>query len=144
MTNATGYLAQRTDSVYGRYRYTVITRYENRGTTPLYLGRCFPETPQPLFSVDLSDRSQGESAYTQIWACVGHNKQFQIVPGAVRIDTLVVEGPNTYQGGTTIGYGKVRGTYRVRFLVRTSAGDGAPDANQALGLSNPFIVTTDK
>ena len=52
-TDATGYVAQEFERPWGqpRYRFTVISRFENRGLVPLYLGRCYPDSTKPLFSV---------------------------------------------------------------------------------------------
>jgi hypothetical protein len=140
-TDATGYVAVRIPGQ-PRYRFTVITRYENRGVVTLYLGRCFPNSPQPLFGAALATPGTGESAYATIWACVGHDKQFAIEPGEVRLDTLQVEGPNSFDGRTHEPFGVTEGDFRLYFDVRLNAGDGGPDAPDALKLSNAFRVRT--
>jgi hypothetical protein len=143
-TDTTGYVAQR---IWGAgdtsiYRFTVISRFENRGAAPLYLGRCFPTSPQPLFDVVVADSSTAESGYAQPRACVGHDQQFEIIPGAVRIDTLQVEGPNTFDGRTHQPIGITEGRFRLYYDVRLSPGDGAAPAPDSLRVSNAFVVRT--
>src|SRR4249919_3890048 len=62
-TDATGYLAHRLPGTLPRYQFRIIGRFENRGTSTVYLGRCFPNSPQPLFSV--VSTTTVESGYSQ-------------------------------------------------------------------------------
>jgi hypothetical protein len=140
-TDTTGYTAVRIPGTLERYRFAVITRYQNRGATPVYLGRCFPQTPRPLFSVDIVEPATEESGFGQVWACVGHDDQFEILPGAARTDTFVVEGPNAFDGRTNEPFGVTKGIFRMYFDVRTARGDGAPEAPLAQRLSNAFRVS---
>src|SRR5689334_262401 len=84
-TDATGYVAYKLEGSLPRYQFRIISRFENQGTATVYLGRCFPNSPQPLFSV--VSTSTVESGYSQVWACVGHDRQFAIRAGEVRVDT---------------------------------------------------------
>lgn len=140
-TDATEYTAHRFEGTgqLSRYRFTVISRFRNPTSATLYLARCFPNTPRPLFSVLAADRSF-ESAYAQPSGCVGHDQQFEIPPGAVRIDTLQVDGPNSFDGHTQEPYGVKEGTFRLFFDVRIARGDGAEPAPDALRMSNAFVV----
>ena len=139
-TDATGYLAYRLPESLPRYQFRIVSRFENRSAGTLYLGRCFPDSPQPLFTV--FNTVPVESGYTQGWACVGHDRQFAIRPGEVRIDTLVVEGPNMFQGGTHVPIGVTEGDFRLYFDVRLAPGDGAPAAPDSIKVSNVFRVRT--
>lgn len=145
MTDATGYVAHRipgSGSV-RRYRFTVITRYANRGAASLFLGRCFPTSPQPLFTVAVVHRdSLVRSGYEYAWACVGHDKQFEVPPGVIRVDTLQVEGPNMFDGVTHQPLGVTAGRFKLYFAVRLAAGDGAPGAPLPVRYSNEFLVRT--
>jgi hypothetical protein len=146
MTDATGYVAQQ---IVGsarpiRYRFTVITRFQNRSVAPVYLARCFPSSPQPMYSIGSADGSATESAYAPIWGCVGHDNQFEILPGAVRVDTFSVQGPNLYDEIQQQGLGATSGTLRLSLLVASARGDGAREAPGSLGVSNAFIVRTAK
>jgi hypothetical protein len=139
-TDATGYLAHRLPGSLPRYQFRIISRFENQGTSTVYLGRCFPRSPQPLFSVVAT--TSVESGYSQVWACVGHDQQFAVRAGETRVDTLLVEGPNTFQGGTNTPLGMTEGDFRLYFDVRLAAGDGAPSAPDGIKLSNAFRVRT--
>ena len=139
-TDATSYVAVGIPR--GRYRFTVISRFENRGAATLYLGRCYPNSPHPLFGVELATPTSQKSAYSGIFACVGHDKQFAIQPGVVRIDTLQVQGPNAFDGHTHEPLGVTNGEFRLYFDVRLAPGDGAPSAPNGLHLSNTFRVRT--
>jgi len=140
-TDATGYVAVRIPGQ-ERYRFTVISRFQNRGAATLYLGRCFPNSPQPLFGANLATPTPEGSAYSGIFGCVGHDKQFAIQPGGVRFDTLQVEGPNAFDGRTHEPFGVTNGDFRLYFDVRLAPGDGAPSAPDSLHLSNTFRVRT--
>lgn len=140
-TDATGYVAARIPGE-DRYRFTVISRFQNRGSATLYLGRCFPDSPQPLFSADLAAPGAQESAYSSFFSCVGHDQQFAIPPGAVRFDTLQVAGPNAFDGRTHAPIGVTSGDFRLFFDVRLAPGDGAPSAPDSLQRSNAFRVRT--
>ena len=138
-TDATGYVAHRLPGNLPRYQFRIIARFENRGAATLYLGRCFPDSPQPTFTVQ--NTGPAESGYEQAWACVGHNRQFVIQSGEARVDTFVVEGPNTFQGGKNVG-GVAEGDFRLYYDVRLAPGDGAPPAPDSTKLSNAFRVRT--
>src|SRR5215475_4935404 len=112
-TDATGYLAYRLPESLPRYQFRIISRFENRTAATLYLGRCYPNSPQPLFTI--WNTIPVESGYSQTWACVGHDRQFAIRTGEVRVDTLLVEGPNEFQGGTNIPIGVTEGDFRLYY-----------------------------
>lgn len=141
-TDSTAYHAELINAEYHRYRFTVISRFDNVSDTAVFIGRCFPTSPGPTFGVFLTSPAGGESGYDPVWGCVGHDQQFEVLPGAVRYDTLVVEGPNAYPSGSTVGIGRTSGTFRLWLDVRTARGDGAPRAYFGLSLSNAFVVTT--
>jgi hypothetical protein len=139
-TDVTGYIAYCLPESLPRYQFRVVSRFENRGAATLYLGRCFPDSPQPLFTI--FNTVPVKSGYGQIWACVGHDRQFAIRAGEVRIDTLLVQGPNAFQGGTHVPIGVTEGDFRLYFDVRLAPGDGAPAAPDSVKLSNVFRVRT--
>ena len=144
MTNATSYVAERiagsTRPV--RYRFAVITRFQNRSAAAVYLDRCFPDSPQPIYGIGVADSSGRESAYAPFWACVGHNNQFEVLPGAVRVDTFVVEGPNMFDEVKQQAIGATTGKFRLSLSLRGVPGESAPQLPGTLGVSNAFIVRT--
>jgi hypothetical protein len=141
-TDASWYLADPIESsgTPPRRHFRVITRFENTTSVPLYLGRCFPDSPRPLFTVAVADTKPRDSAYGQIWGCVGHSNQFQIVPGAFRVDTFDVSGPNEFPSGNPVGIGTVQGLFQMFFDVRLEPGDGAEPAPREFEFSNVFNV----
>ena len=138
-TDATGYVAYRLVGDLRRYQFRIIARFQNRGASTLYLDRCFPDSPQPKFTI--WNTAPVASGYSQTWACVGHNRQFAIQPGQVRVDTFAVEGPNAFQGSTNVG-GVTEGDFRLYYEVRLGVGEDAPDAPDSMKLSNTFRVRT--
>lgn len=140
-TDATGYVAHRIaeSGAYVRYRFTVITRYENRGTATLILDRCLPTSPQPLFTVVSTD-SAIESGYDYVWGCVGHDDQFELPPGALRVDTLRVEGPNRFEQGKLTGIGATSGRFKLSFSVGYASSGGSSHAPAPIRYSNEFLV----
>ena len=145
-TDATGYLAE---PIVGtvrplQYQFKLITRFENRSRSPVFLGRCYPNSPQPIYSIVSADGSALESAYNPNWACVGHDSQFQLLPGAVRVDTFTLQGPNVFDPSKQQAVGATSGMFRLALSVRSAPGDGAPAAPGSLGMSNAFVVRTSR
>jgi len=138
-TDATGYVAHRLPGDLARYQFRIVARFENRGAATLYLGRCFPDSPQPKFTI--WNTTPVASGYAQTWACVGHNRQFAIQSGQARVDTFVVEGPNAFQGSTNVG-GVTEGDFRIYYDVRFAPDDEGPDPPDSIKLSNAFRVRT--
>ena len=138
-TDATGYVAEWIVGTQPRlYQFPVITRFENRTAAPVLLGRCLPDSPQPRYAIVQADFSRVGPAYNPEWACVAHNKHFQLLPGAVRVDTFRIQGPNLFPSRVAIG-----GVFRLKLFVRTASGD-APTAGDSLGISNAFVVRRSK
>jgi len=146
MTDATGYVAEPVAGSAGpvRYRFRIITRFQNRSTAPVYLARCDLASPQPIYFLFPADSSASESDYNPFWACVGHDKQFEVLPGAVRVDTFRIVGPNAFDGTHPQGVGATDGAFRLSLDVRSTSGDGAPRVPGSLGRSNAFVVRTSK
>lgn len=131
--------------VHTRYHFRLVSRFENRSKQPIYLHRCFRNSEQPLFSVVNVDSAsvgdwKNEPAYAQPWACVGHDRQFEILPGEVRIDTLEVEGPNSFNGRTGEPHGRVEGTFRLYFEAHTGRDERSQWIPYRNRVSNPFTV----
>lgn len=146
MTDATGYVARQIAGTAQpvQYQFTVITRFQNRSSAPVYLGRCYPTSAQPKYGIGAADGAAVESAYNPNWACVGHDNQFEILPGAVRIDTFLVQGPNSFDVIKQQAIGATDGVFQLFLAVASAPGDGAPPAPSSLGMSNAFVVRTSK
>lgn len=144
VTDATGYVAQR---VVGsarpiQYRFTVISRFQNRSAAAVYLARCYPDSPQPIYGIGAADSSAVASAYEPFRACVGHESQFEVLPGTARVDTLHVQGPNVFDGVRQRALGATSGVFRLKFFVSSARGYRVPGARDTLVVSNAFIVRT--
>jgi len=86
-----------------------------------------------------ADSATVGSAYSPIWGCVGGNNQFEVLPGAVRVDTFLVVGPNSWDGITNQPLGATDGIFRLFLIVSraTAIGEVSPG-------SNAFVVRTAK
>ncbi len=122
--------------------FTLIATFTNQGATPVYLARCFPDTPIPIYSVRMVDSPDDAlgSAYSPVWACVGHDQQILVAPGSTRTDTLLMAGPNGTVGVTHQPLGALSGSMRLSYQVQSCPGDGQCPIREA-GLSPPFSVT---
>lgn len=135
--------------VHKRYHFTLISRFENRSRESVFLATCNPDSKEPLFTVVGVDSatafdSATEPAYATVWGCVGHDRQIEVGPGLVRIDTLEIQGPNSFNGHTGEPHGKTEGTFRLYFEARRGRGERAPWIPYADRVSNPFRVRTSR
>ena len=123
------------------YGFTVVASYENRTDRPLYLARCYPDSPTPIYGVRVVDPEDEEAAYSPVWACVGHNWAIPVQPGETRVDTLEVVGPNAFDGETGVPFGVLEGEFYVSYQVQI-----CPEEDlrcflvDAAGYSNNFEV----
>ena len=144
MTDATGYVAHVTGIAppAQEFQFTVIARFENRSAAAVFLARCFPTSPQPIYAIVTADGSATEVAYNPDRACVGHSNQFQILPGAVRVDTFLVRGPNAFDEIKQQAIGVTSGEFRFDAVRGKRSGRRRPSAPGSLGISNAFVVRT--
>jgi len=143
-TAHTSYVAryEGSEGLHRQYGFTLVARIENRGGTAVYLARCYPDTPYPIYGVELVDGEDPVgAAYSRVWACVGHDRQIRVDPGEVRTDTLHIRGPNTFDGRTGQPFGSLVGRMRLRYEVQTCPGDGACRVGGGAGASNVFTIT---
>jgi hypothetical protein len=127
------------DDRYRRYRFAVVARYTNRTSAPVYLDRCGPDGRTPRYGVGLAGGRPGRSAYHPQWGCRGGGAQLEVGPGASRVDTLRLAGPNSFSSAG-LGLGEVAGPMRLWYPVhacRDELGCLLPDS---LGRSNTFEV----
>jgi hypothetical protein len=145
-TDRTAYVATRVggEGVYTQYGFRVEARFNNMSRDTLYLARCYPESPTPIYGVELVDTPAASfregAAYSGAWACVGHDRQIAVAPHSSRVDTLLIRGPNAWDGVSHIPFGTLTGRMRLRYEVQRCRGDGACAASGDAGRSNPFDV----
>jgi hypothetical protein len=142
-TDATAYTATRvtTGPRSPGYQVAVVSTFTNRGSTPIHLARCYPDSPTPIYGVDFLGRSDDErSAYDPDWACVGHRKPITVMPGASRVDTLHLRAPIGSHGRTISGYGAATGRMRLRYMFEDCRSAGACHLPADVEVSNVFEV----
>jgi hypothetical protein len=143
-TDQTEYVAQydRTVGPQDIYGFTVSARFENRTEAPIYLARCYPDAPNPIYNVAL-DNGRGiyESVgYRTVQGCVGHDNHIIVQPGETRTDQLLIRGPNSWSDDSAVPKDALAGQFRLIYtahfcpeLIRCER----PDAMQ---YSNVFTV----
>lgn len=130
---------------FDQYEFTLVATFTNPTAATLYLGRCYPDSPGPMYGIELVQPENPDgAAYDAAWACVGHQRQFAIPPGRSRVDTLRVRGPGSWDGATHDHLGVLEGLFRILYVVRTEPGDGAPAAPREVRASNVFEVRLDR
>lgn len=100
------------------YGFTIIARYENTTADTLYLPRCRPRDRTPEYGVEAIDDTTKESAYDGVWLCVG-DSPIVVAPHTARVDTLGIEGPNSFDGKTKAPLGTLEGEFRLIYTVST-------------------------
>jgi len=131
--------------VHKQYHFPIISTFTNRSADTVFLGRCYPDSKQPLFSVVGIDSATAFDhatmpAYATGWACVGHDRQIEIAPGKARVDTLEIQGPTSFSGITGAALGILEGTFRLYFEAHKGRGERSPLMPFSQRTSNPFTV----
>lgn len=127
---------------YRIYGFSVVAQFLNATDAPVYLARCYPTSPHPIYGVvTISGDPAPISGYDPNYACVGHDQQVVVAPGALRTDTLHLTGPNAFDGITKQPYGVLAGQMRLLYQVSACPGDGGcAGTSPARQLSNTFEV----
>lgn len=128
----------------GEPRRVILVHHHPTNTTnrTVYLARCTPASPQPIYSIELieSNGSDWGSAYSPAWGCVGHDQQIAVVAGGTRVDTFHITGPNSWDGVTHKPFGTLTGRMRLVYAVQSCRGDGQCPLPSSTGRSNAFFV----
>jgi hypothetical protein len=104
-----------------RYAVTLAAQLSNGLSVPLYLQRCYPDTPYPIYGVVSAEEGR-EAAYNPVWACVGHGSPIVLRAGETRTDSLRVLGPNAWDGHTNMPFGDLVGRFRLSYAIGTCRG----------------------
>ncbi len=143
-TDAGQYVARPSggSGTYQLYSFRLIATYRNERSDTVFLANCFPNVPTPTYGVVLANGSRSTTVgYNPTYACVGHDQQIAVPPGQSHTDTLIVQGPNMWDGKTGIPFGIMEGRFTLLYQAQTCRGDGMCRLPESFGLSNPFEVT---
>ena len=99
------------------YIFKLVARYHNPTADTLYISRCMPSDPTPEYGIVPVADSTEDAAYDPIWACVGHDRPVVVAPHATRLDTLQIEGPNSWDGKTNAPLGVFEGEFKLIYKV---------------------------
>ena len=124
---------------YRTYAVTVVARLTNRTSRPVYLQRCYPDTPYPIYAIVSAEEGR-EPAYNPVWACVGHDQPIVVLAWHTRIDSLRISGPNTWDGLTNKPLGDLVGRFRLSYSVFTCPSVRGCEVAGRVGESNDFEV----
>ena len=119
----------------------VVLRLNNESGNPVYLSRCSPSFPGPIYGVELVvDKDQ--SAYSLAWACSVGTPAITVPPAGTRFDTLHLFGPTAFDGVTHAPIGTLAGRFYVIYETQGCVQQAplCPGASAPL-YSNPFRVT---
>ena len=142
VTDQASYVAQQErGGSHPSYGFNVVARFVNLTTRTVYLARCYPDSPHPIYSVELVDQEDDwGAAYNGAWACVGHENPIAVAPGATRTDTLHLTGPNFWPSGSNQHEGVLEGRFRLRYRAQSCRAETGCDLPGAVARSNVFEV----
>jgi len=127
------------------FEFTIVADYRNPTSDTLFIENCGPGSTRPIYQIIPSSGIESvESAFDPAWACVGHDEQLALAPGAVRVDTFMISGPTGFSAITLEPHGFFEGWWRLTYFVGTERGDGSPLAEQSVGLSNVFEIRVER
>lgn len=105
----------------GRYAFTVIVHYVNRTDGPIYFARCAVDSLTPSHSVPTAG-GVSRSGYDAASACSAF-PALELRPGDARTDSLLLQGPNAYDGLTGQPLGVLEGDFLLEYQTRRCAAD---------------------
>lgn len=124
------------------FGFNVLLRVENVGSGTIYLSKCNPSDDLPVYGI--LPAAPGEpyaSAYSPVWACVGHSEAIRLDPGERKTFELRIRGPNTWDGHTGEPQGELTGPMRIVIGVRGTRPWNQTVGGEPPGISNVFEVT---
>lgn len=126
---------------YRVYGFTMVARFSNQSSEPVYLARCGATSTGPIYGVALvSPDDKWGSAFDPAWACPAHGAPLRVEPGELRTDTLHFTGPNAFDGLSGRPLGAIEGAMQLQYAVQWCPGDGMCRHPLAVGRSNLFTV----
>ncbi len=123
------------------YGFDLVAQLENKTGRTVYLARCYPNSLHPTYGVELlGQEDDGGAAYNAAWACVGHENPIAVAPGATRIDTFHIAGPNAWPSGSSQHFGVLEGRFRLGYQAQFCRAQTGCDLPDSLARSNEFEV----
>ncbi|MEX0599313.1 MAG: hypothetical protein WD205_01645 [Rhodothermales bacterium] len=137
------YVAEREiDGPRARYGFDLVVHLYNESPHTLYLQRCRPDTPYPIYAVKpVETENAHDAAYNAVWACPGNGHPFVVRPGMTRTDTLHLSGPNGWLGGTIRHQGIMEGRFRLRYSIGTCLSAADCPLDNSVQRSDVFDVS---
>ena len=126
---------------YRTYEFTLVAQFTNGMSRSVYLQRCYPDTPYPIYGIASAEEEGGEAAYNPTWACVGHDVPIMVLAGMTRTDTLRIMGPNAWDGHTNQPFGDLVGRFRLSYMVGTCRAVSGCEVPGRFRDSNEFEVS---
>jgi hypothetical protein len=121
-----------TSHLVGRtWHFTVIATLTNPSDLTLYIGTC------PRYGFGTYGTG---SAYEGPWACSGGMPGIAVAPHSVRVDTLHIAGPNSFDGRTGEGFGATSGMLALTYGLATCPDVEGCHAGTLAAVSAPFTV----
>jgi len=141
-TDQTVYIAQEQQGGFRPiYGFDLVAQLENKTGRTVYLARCYPNSLHPTYGVELlGQEDDGGAAYNAAWACVGHENPIAVAPGATRIDTFHIAGPNAWPSGSSQHFGVLEGWFRLGYQAQFCRAQTGCDLPDSLARSNEFEV----
>ena len=121
------------------YTVSVVTRYRNFTRDTVFLERCDPTSRTPTHGVSYLGSPTAPAGYGAGWACKGHESHLAVAPGDVRVDTLLLVGPNSYDQMVAL-----EGSFRLYFVPMTCRSGNCEIEEDRLRASNTFHLTLPK
>jgi hypothetical protein len=124
---------------YRTYAFTLVAQFTNRMPESVYLERCYPDTPYPVYGIG-SGAGGPAAAYDPAWACVAHGVPIVVPAGDTRIDSLSISGPNAWDGRTGEPLGDLVGSFRLSYRVGTCPAISSCELPGRFRESNQFEI----
>lgn len=123
------------------YGFDIVVRFENRTNRTVYLDRCNPDSPHPIYSVELIDQQDSYgAAYNPGWGCAGHDSPIRVERGRSRVDTLHLIGPRAWPTYSDQHLGVLEGRFRLKYWPNTCRTETECALPVSLARSNVFEV----
>lgn len=122
--------------------FPIVVRLENRRPYRVYLRVVGPGVGEPMYGVRLvhPNGPYDHSAYTRAYTLAGMGPGTMLEPGEVRVDTLLLRGPNGFEHTTHKPLGTLTGKMQISYVMGRCADLGDCSLPDELRRSNTFTV----